>query len=303
MLAERRHQSSRMSESIQFSVEQINFVAAQLRYKIESALQSQSLQQQLQAPIIKEEIVSTGEIEYLLPDEHVSSNDKLSVAAALENDFLHREVLDLKQVVDKLSLQLRSKETALRLSKEELKQTKFSAEAAQRELKQISADTKAHERYIKCVQIEYELLHNMSIKSQESFLLIGAESVRKAAEFDNVSKVVKKQLKEIIEKKLENQNLQEEVKRLTSDLTNQRAAAGVTTNMLKQLQLQVDRSSEKELALLTRVTAISERLEKERHLYQLLTHTVEESEQKATAAFEGINAASLQQSVLVKRCT
>lgn len=190
-----------MVESVQTSVEQLNLVAAQLRYKIDSNLQLNFNHRQSQ--IAKEDPENT-EI-----DANYYPGDSNTATAALENDFLHREVIDLKQTIDKLTLQLRAKETTLKSYRDELKQEKANSETLKREQRQISADAKANERYVKCVQLEFELLRNMTTKSQEAFSLTNSEGIRVATEFDKSSKMVKKQMKEIGEKNAEVKNLQE----------------------------------------------------------------------------------------------
>jgi hypothetical protein len=193
-----------MIESVQTSVEQLNLIAAQLRYKIDSNLQlnfNQRHSHQLQ--IVKEDPDNKELNLNLFP------GDSVSAAAALENDFLHREIIDLKQTIDKLALQLRAKDTALKSYRDELKQERANSETLKREQRQISADAKANERYVKCVQLEFELLRNMTTKSQEAFSLTNSEGMRVATEFDKSSKMIKKQMKEIGEKNLEMKNLQE----------------------------------------------------------------------------------------------
>jgi hypothetical protein len=162
-----------MVESVQTSVEQLNLIAAQLRYKIDSNLQlnfNQRHSHQLQ--IVKEDSENTE------VDLNLFPCDSVSAAAALENDFLHREIIDLKQTIDKLALQLRAKDTALKGYRDELKQEKANSETLKREQRQISADAKANERYVKCVQLEFELLRNMTTKSQEAFSLTNTEGIR-----------------------------------------------------------------------------------------------------------------------------
>ena len=288
-----------MGESVQTSVEEINLIAAQLRYKIESTLQLSSQQRQ-HAQSAKDERLNEITTAEHYPDCQPESNETSS-ATTLENDFLHREVLDLKVLIDKLSSQLRAKETLLKACKDELKQEKLSREADCREQKKITADSKSNERYMKCLQIEYELLRSMTAKSQEAYLLIGAESMKQASELDKTSKIVKKQMKEILEINEENKSLQEEMKKLNVILTKLRAAAGVSFSILKQSQLGMERTDEKKNQLLSRQVSLTERLDKERHLNKMLQHTVEETELKAATAFEGISLASQQQTALLKR--
>lgn len=288
-----------MGESVQTSVEEINLIAAQLRYKIESTLQLSSQQRQ-HAQSAKDERLSeitTGEH---YPESRLNSNETSS-ASALENDFLHREVLDLKQVIEKLSTQLRAKETMLKSSKDELKQEKQSREVDFREQRKIIADSKSNERYMKCLQIEYELLRSITAKSQEAYLLIGGESMKQATELDKTSKMVKKQMKEILEINEENKSLLEEVKKLNIVITKLRATAGVNFSILKQSQLGMEKTDEKKNQLLSRQVSLTERLDKERHLNKMLQQTVEECERKETTALEGISLASQQQATLVKR--
>jgi hypothetical protein len=193
-----------MVESVQTSVEQLNLVAAQLRYKIDSNLQLNfNHRHSHQLQIAKEDPENTE------VDANYYPGDSISAAAALENDFLHREVIDLKQTIDKLTLQLRAKDATLKGYRDELKQEKTNSETLKREQRQICADAKANERYVKCVQLEFELLRNMTTKSQEAFSLTNSEGIRVATEFDKSSKMVKKQMKEIGEKNTEVKNLQE----------------------------------------------------------------------------------------------
>jgi predicted nucleic acid-binding Zn-ribbon protein len=152
---------------------------------------------------------------------------------------MHREIVDLKQTIEKLTVQMRTRETGLKQSREELKLEKTKGETIRREHRQISADAKANERYVKCVQIEYELLRNMTAKSQEAISVVGIESTRVAAEFDKTSKLVKKQLKDIGEKNTDIGNLEEEMKHLHAEIVNQRASTGVTANSLKHSMLEL----------------------------------------------------------------
>lgn len=197
----------KMSAEVQTSIEQLNLMAAQLRYKIDSNLQL-NVNHRHQLQIVKEDPheVIEGEMHF---DPKYFPGDSVSAVAALENDFLHREVIDLKQTIDKLALQLRAKDTTLKSYRDELKQEKANSETMKREQRQISADAKANERYVKCVQLEFELLRNMTTKSQEAFALVGIEGMRVATEFDKSSKMVKKQMKEIGEKNAEVKSLQE----------------------------------------------------------------------------------------------
>jgi hypothetical protein len=288
-----------MGESVHTSVEEINLIAAQLRYKIESTLQFSSQQRQHAQSAKDERLNETAAGEHY-PDCRLSSKETSS-ATALENDFLHREVLDLKQVIEKLSSQLRTKESSLKSCKDELKQEKLSREVDCREQRKITADSKSNERYMKCLQIEYELLRSMTAKSQEAYLLIGGESMKQASELEKTSKMVRKQMKEILEINEENRSLLEEVKRLNVIITKLRAAAGVSFSILKQSQLGMERTDEKKNQLLSRQVSLTERLDKERHLNKMLQQTVEETELKAATAFEGISLASQQQATLVKR--
>ena len=288
-----------MSEYVQTSVEEINLIAAQLRYKIESTLQLWSQQRQ-HAQSAKDERLSEIALGENFPDCRLSSSDTSS-AGALENDFLHREVLDLKQVIDKFASQMRTKDSSLKTCKDELKQEKLNREVDCREQKKINADSKSNERYMKCLQIEYELLRNMTAKSQEAYLLIGAESMKQTLELDKTSKMVRKQMKEILEINEENKSLMEEVKKLNIVITKLRAAAGVNFSILKQSQLGMEKTDEKKNRLLSRQVSLTDRLDKERHLNKMLQQKVEETELKATTAFEGITLASQQQATLVKR--
>ena len=247
-----------MSESVQTSVEQINLLAAQLRYKIDSTLQ---LNAHHRNPVllVREDVPHENVSGAFLVDIQPCSRDIISAAAVLENDYMHREILDLKQAVDKLSQQVRTKDSALKSLRDELKQEKMSADIVHREHRQMSADAKGNERYVKCVQTEYELLRNMTTKSQEAFLMIGGESLRHAAEFDKTSKMVKKQMKEILDKNVEIKMLQEDMARLHTDITNQRATAGTNLNYLKSAQLELEKTSEKEKRLVDRIASLTAR--------------------------------------------
>ena len=288
-----------MNESVQTSVEQINLLAAQLRYKIDCALQ-QSIsthQRYLQVPIddIDEKGAETN------AEVRPTSNETVSAAASLEIDYLHREILDLKQVIEKLANQLKLKDSAFKNIKDELKQEKSYAEITLRDHRQIVIEAKANERYVKCVQTEYELLQSMTVKSQEAFLAISNESLKHAIDFDKTAKMVQKQMKEIMGKNVEIRNLQEDLKRLHTDITNQRAAAGLNASSLKFSQLEVERLTEREMRLDVRISSLTERVERERHINTMLNQTVEETESKANKAFEGIQVASNQQSDLLIR--
>ena len=112
---------------------------------------------------------------------------------------------------------------------------------------------------------------------------------------------MKKQNKELVEINLENKTLREEVGRLNVDITRQRAAAGVTYITQKKFQLEIERMTDKERRLDSRVSSLTERLDKERHINTLLAQTVDEAELKASTAFDGIAAAGQQQLGLLKR--
>ena len=287
-----------MSESVQTSIEQINLVAAQLRYKIESTLQLNSQQNQYSRHGREDKLQEVGAAE-IFPDSQ--SCQVTSVAASLENDFLLREVLELKQVIEKQAQQLKNKESTLKLCKDGLKQERIAKDILRRESKQICADAKANERYVKCLNIEYELLRSMTTKSQEAFHLIGGESIKQAAELEKTAKMLKKQNRELVEINLENKTLQEEVAKLNLDITKQRAAAGVTFITHKKFQLDIERIMDKERRLDSRVSSLTERLDKERHINAMLAQTVEEAELKASTALDGIAAAGQQQVGLLKR--
>lgn len=289
-----------MNESAQTSVEQINLVAAQLRYKIDSTLQ-QTSQQRQHVHIFREEVLENSSSGAIAVDAKMAIDDKFSSSATLASDCLHREIVDLKQVIDKLGSQIRSKDAALKVIKDELKQEKLNGEILRRDNRQIGADAKANERYVKCVQIEYELLHNMASKSQEAFLAIGNESIRHATEFDKSAKMVKKQMKEIVEKNIEIRNLQEDIKRLHIDIANQRATAGVSTISLKLLQIELDHVSEKERRFTARIASLTERVERERHINKMLNQTAEETNLNAATSSEGIQIANQQQADLLIR--
>lgn len=286
---------------MQTSVEQINLLAAQLRYKIDCALQ-QSVQyrhQQISKEALNGGESSSGEI---CAETHPFPIEAVSAAAGLEIDYLHREILDLKHIIDKLSNQLRIKDSALKQSKDDFRQEKMKFEIMQRDHRQITADAKANERYVKCVQTEYELLQNMTSKSQEAFQAISNESLKHAIDFDKTAKMVQKQMKEITGNNVEIRNLKEELKRLHADVTNQRAAAGVDSNSLKFLQLELGRMSDREVRLDARISSLTERVERERHINKMLNQTVEATESKANNAMEGIQIASEQQVDLLGRC-
>lgn len=287
-----------MSESVQTSIEEINLVAAQLRYRIESTLQFHSQQNHYSRNGLDEKLQDVGAAESF-PDSQPCQ--VTSAVASLENDFLHREVLDLKQLVEKQAQQLKNKESALKLCKDGLKQERIANDILRRESKQISADAKANERYVKCLQIEYELLRSMTTKSQEAFHLIGGESIKQTAELEKTAKMLKKQTKELDEINLGNKTLQEEVKKLNVEITRQRASAGLTYITLKKYQLEIERTKDKEERLDSRVSSLTERLDKERHINTILAQTVEVAELKASTAFEGIAAAGQQQVGLLKR--
>lgn len=287
-----------MSESVQTSIEEINLVAAQLRYRIESTLQFHSQQNHYSRNGRDEKLQEVGAAETFSDSQPCQV---ISAAASLENDFLNREVVDLKQLVEKQAQQLKNKESALKLCKDGLKQEKLAKDILRRESKQISADAKANERYVKCLQIEYELLRSMTTKSQEAFHLIGGESIKQTAELEKTAKMLKKQTKELVEINLENKTLQEEVTKLNVEITRHRAAAGLTNITLKKFQLEIERMTDKEKRLDSRVSSLTERLDKERHINAMLAQTVEVAEQKASTAFEGIAAAGQQQVGLLKR--
>lgn len=287
-----------MSESVQTSIEQINLIAAQLRYKIESTLQFNSQLNLFPRNSREEKLQEVGATEIFSDSQPCQV---ISAAAFLENDFLHREVLEFKQIVEKQAQQLKSKESTLKLCKDGLKQERIAKDMLRRENKQISADAKANERYVKCLQIEYELLRSMTTKSQEAFHLIGGESIKQVAELEKTAKMLKKQTKELVEIHSENKMLREEVVRLNSEITRQRAAAGVTNIAQKKFQLEIERLADRERRLDSRASSLTERLDKERHINTLLSQTVEEAELKATTAFDGIAAASQQQVGLLKR--
>lgn len=287
-----------MSEFVQTSIEQINLAAAQLRYKIESTLQFHGQQNHYSRNGIDEKLQEVGAAETFSDSQPCLV---ISAAASLENDFLHREVLDLKQLVERQAQQLKNKESALKLCKDGLKQERIAKDILRRDSKQMSADAKANERYVKCLQIEYELLRSMTTKSQEAFHLIGGESIKQTAELEKTAKMLKKQTKELVEINLENKILQEEVKKLNVEITRQRASAGLTYITLKKFQLEIERMTDKEKRLDSRVSSLTERLDKERHINTMLAQTVEVNEQKAATAFEGIAAAGQQQVGLLKR--
>lgn len=287
-----------MSESVQTSIEQINLIAAQLRYKIESTLQFNSQQNLFPRNAREEKLQEVGATEIFSDSQPCLV---ISAAASLENDFLHREVLEFKQIVEKQAQQLKSKESSLKLCKDGLKQERIAKDILRRENKQISADANANERYVKCLQIEYELLRSMTTKSQEAFHLIGGESIKQVAELEKTAKMLKKQTKELVEIHSENKMLREEVVRLNSEITRQRAAAGVTCIAQKKFQLEIERLADRERRLDSRASSLTERLDKERHINTLLSQTVEEAELKAATAFDGIATASQQQVGLLKR--
>lgn len=287
-----------MSESIQTSIEEINLVAAQLRYRIESTLQFHSQQNHYSRNGRDEMLQEVGAAETFSDSQPCQV---ISAAASLENDFLQREVLDLKQLVEKQAQQLKNKESALKLCKDGLKQERIAKDILRRESKQISADAKDNERYVKCLQIEYELLRSMTTKSQEAFHLIGGESIKQTAELEKTAKMLKKQTKDLVEINLENKTFQEEVTKLNVEITRQRAAAGLTNITLKKFQLEIERMTDKEKRLDSRVSSLTERLDKEMHINAMLAQTIEVAEQKASTAFEGIAAAGQQQIGLLKR--
>ena len=291
-----------MNESVQTSVEQINLLAAQLRYKIDCALQQSSSTQQRYLQVSAEDLdVDENKGRETNAEIRPSSNDAMSSATSLEIDYLNREILDLKQIIEKLSNQLRLKDSALKNVRDELKQEKSCAEITLRDHRQIVAEAKSNERYVKCVQTEYELLQSMTAKSQEAFLAMSNESLKHAVEFDKTAKMVQKQMKEIMGKNVEIRNLQEDLMRLHTDVTNQRAAAGLNSSSLKFLQLEVERLTEREMRLDARISSLTERIERERHINAMLNQTVEETESKANKAVEGIQLASNQQSELLIR--
>ena len=287
-----------MSESIQTSIEQINLIAAQLRYKIESTLQFNSQQSHFPRNGREDKLQEVGATEIFSDSQPCQA---ISAAASLENDFLHREVLEFKQTVEKQAQLLKSKESTLKSCKDGLKQERIAKDILRRENKQISADAKANERYVKCLQIEYELLRSMTTKSQEAFHLIGGESIKQVAELEMTAKMLKRQTKELVEIHSENKMLREEVVKLNSEITRQRAAAGVTCILHKKFQLEIERLADRDRRLDSRASSLTERLDKERHINTLLSQTVEEAELKASTAFDGIAIASQQQVGLLKR--
>ena len=127
-----------MNESAQTSVEQINLVAAQLRYKIDSTLQ-QTSQQRQHVQIFREEVLENSSSGAIAVDAKMAIDDKFSSSATLASDCLHREIVDLKQVIDKLGSQIRSKDAALKVIKYELKQEKLNGEILRRDNRQIGA--------------------------------------------------------------------------------------------------------------------------------------------------------------------
>lgn len=92
-----------------------------------------------------------------------------------------------------------------------------------------------------------------------------------------------------------------EVQRLHADVATQRAAAGVSSNLLKQSILEVERHFEKIKRLDCHIISLTERVEKERYLNKGLLIAIEDSTIKAESAFEGIENAATNQVDLINR--
>ena len=270
----------------------LGMVAAKLRFHVESLLQTNSVNQNQNQNEVPERFFGTP----------VPATATAGVRLpTLETDFLQREIVELKERLEKVGVTLRSKEQQFKLLNDTVQKERAAAEVARRELLQNTTDSKSNERYIKCVQGEYDVFRSVAAKNTETMKEYKTESAKLSEEINELTTVLNKQAHEIKTKDIENSTLRAKVLSLQNEVITQRALATTATSKSTQATLLLEHMQEKSQRLEQRMTTLCEQLQQERSLNASHRAATAEAELVALQASQGILTAGNVHAELIAR--
>ena len=254
----------------------LGMVAAKLRFHVESLLQSQvnSESQNQNHPEVQEKERSFPAAEGVrLP--------------TLETDYLQREIVELKERLEKAGVTLRAKEQQFKSLNDTVQKERAAAEANRRELLQNTTDSKSNERYIKCVQGEYDVFRNVAAKNSETMKEYKIEATKLSEEINELTTVLNRQAHEIKTKDIEISTHRAKVLSLQNEVIAQRAVATTATSKSTQATLLLEHMQEKNQRLEQRMATLCEQLQQERSLNASHRAATAEAELVALQASQG----------------
>ena len=271
----------------------LGMVAAKLRFHVESLLQSS-----VNAESTHQNHSEAPERFFGTPVPAATVGVRLPT---LETDFLQREIVELKERLEKVSLTLRAKEQQFKILNDTVQKERTAAEVARRELLQNTTDFKSNERYIKCVQGEYDVFRNVAAKNTETMKEYKIEATKLSEEINELTTVLNKQAHEIKTKDIEISTHRTKVLSLQNEVIAQRALATTATSKSTQATLLLEHTQEKNQRLEQRMTTLCEQLQQERNLNASHRAATAEAELVALQASQGILTASNVHAELVAR--
>lgn len=282
------------------SVTAMNRMAIQLKYKLDTVFR------QMKLYIAEKEQQPHPDIDPLIKNlntdvTYVGAESISHTLHNIETDALTREIVELKEKVEKVSAIVRSQNATIKSYKETLKKEHELKFSLQKEYKELQESTSLYDRKFTDLEYEFDLLKETNLRKNDLVEMSHSEATKFIEQMNNVSEHLNQCLLEVDQLNGQIKDHEKENMFLKSELIDIGVTATNATNLSLKYQLQHDFVIGKNNRLETKLTAISQELE--RQSSQCASHrlTIQNYEEESKLAMESLLVAANKHAELLQR--